>query len=136
MTPIHTPVDAEALQSLSVLGLAHVGDAVYELLVRTHLARLGGQRVSDQHRRAIAFVSAPAQTEAMTRILPLLTEEEHKVYHRGRNARVHGCPSGCTIAQYHTATALEALFGWLWLNGRQQRVQELFAHITEETDAS
>ena len=136
MTDVHTPMDASALQTLGPLELAHVGDGVYELLVRTHLARRGNARVGDLHRAAVAYVSAPAQAAAVERLLPVLTEAEHKVWHRGRNAHVHGCPSGCTVAQYHAATGLEALFGYLWLSGRASRVQELFNVVLENHHAS
>ena len=135
MTPLHTPIDEDILRSMSVLGLAHVGDAVYELLVRTHLARQGAQKANDLHKRTVSYVSAPAQAAAMETLLPLLTEEEHKYYRRGRNARVHP-PSGCTIAQYHAATALETLFGYLWLTGQVSRTEELFGIILEERDAT
>lgn len=135
MSRIHEPVEMDTLQTMSVLGLAHVGDAVYELLVRDHLARQGGQKVNDQHRKTISYVSAVAQASAMECIRPMLTEEEHKYYRRGRNARVHA-PSGCTIAQYHAATALETVFGYLWLTGQAARAEELFAKILEEHDAS
>ncbi len=136
MTGICVPLEARELQSLGPLELAHVGDAVYELLVRTELARRGGGRVGDLHRAAVAYVAAPAQAAALERLLPRLTEEERKVCHRGRNAHVHGYPAGCAPAQYHAATALEALFGWLWLAGRTDRVRELFAIILEEEHAS
>ncbi|MBR2716941.1 MAG: ribonuclease III [Oscillospiraceae bacterium] len=127
-------MDRSELSALGVLNLAHVGDGVYELLVRTHLARQGACRLADQHRRTIAFVAAPAQAAALECLLPGLTEEERAVVRRGRNARVHGCPSGCTPAQYHAATALETLFGWLWLSGRPERIEELFGQILEETE--
>ena len=136
MTPIHTPVGADTLQKMGMLNLAHVGDAVYELMVRTHLARQGAVKLSDQHRGTIAFVSAPAQAEALGRIAPALTEEEGRIVRRGRNARIHGCPAGCTAAQYHAATALEALFGWLWLSGMPERAEALFAMITGDDDAA
>lgn len=137
MTGTHTPMDSASLNALGVLNLAHVGDGVYELLVRTHLARQSVMKLSEQHRRTIAYVSAPAQAAVMERLVPLLTEEEHKIYRRGRNARVHGVPSGCTIAEYHAATALETLFGWLWLSGRTARIEELFAIVREDgSDAS
>ena len=136
MTPIHTPLDSSTISQTGALNLAHVGDAVYELLVRTHLAKTA-RKLADQHKAAIAYVSAPAQAAAGDRLLPFLTEEEHAVYRRGRNVRVHSCPSGCTIAQYHAATALEALFGWLWLTGQPQRIEELFDQIiSEENNAS
>lgn len=137
MSAIHKPLDGDGLAALGVLNLAHVGDAVYELLVRDHLARKGAVKIADQHKRTIAFVSATAQAAAMETILPHLTEEEHKLYRRGRNARVHGVPAGSTIAEYHAATALEALFGWLWLTGQPARIQELFDIILEsDTNAT
>ncbi len=136
MTVERAHMDDRALQSLGPLELAHVGDAVYELLVRTELARRGGGRVGDLHRAAVAYVAAPAQAAALEKLSPRLTEAEQKLVHRGRNAHVHGCPAGCTPAQYHAATALEALFGWLWLAGQTDRVRELFAIILEEDHAS
>ena len=136
MTEFCAPLEQRTLQTLGPLELAHVGDAVYELLVRTELVRRGGGRVGDLHRSAVAYVAAPAQAAALEKLLPRLTEEEQKVVHRGRNAHVHGYPAGCTPAQYHAATALEALFGWLWLAGRTDRVRELFAAILEEDHAS
>lgn len=135
-SPLFPPMEAAALRAMGPLALAHVGDGVYELLVRTGLARQGDGRVSDLHRRTVSYVAAPAQARAAERLLPLLTEEERAVFRRGRNARVHGVPSGCTVAQYHTATALEALFGHLWLAGRTERIQELFALIWEDGHGS
>ena len=132
MNGVHAPLDAERLNGLGVLNLAHVGDAVYELLVRDRLTRGNTLSVKDQHRRTIEYVAAPAQAAALERIAPALTEEERHIVRRGRNARVHGVPSGCTIAEYHAATALEALFGWLWLRGDAERIGELFRHITSE----
>lgn len=136
MMPMNGPMDEADARRLGVLELAHVGDAVYELLVRTYLARQGAARVGELHRRAVAYVAAPAQAAAMQRLLPALTDGEYALYRRGRNARVHGCPAGCSAAQYHAATALEVLFGYLWLMGRIGRVQELFTLILEEDHAS
>lgn len=124
------------LGKLSILGLAHVGDAVYELLVRTLLAERGMTTVVQLHRETVARVKAPAQAQAAAVILPLLTEAEHDVYRRGRNSHVNTVPHGSTPGQYHAATALEAVFGWLWLKGEHGRVRELFSHITEELDAT
>ena len=123
MSGVHTPLDGADLSALGVLNLAHVGDGVYELLVRSHLVRQGAMKLADQHRRTISFVSAPAQAAALELLLPALTEEERAITRRGRNTRVHGCPAGCSIAQYHAATALETLFGWLWLAGRPARIE-------------
>ena len=119
------------LNALSVLSLAHVGDAVYELLVRTRLAEGGKGKVVDLHRAAVSIVRAPAQAKAAEVILPLLTEEERAVYKRGRNSHVNSVPHAASKAEYHAATALEAVFGWLHLAGEGERVRELFAAIAE-----
>ena len=119
------------LNALSVLSLAHVGDAVYELLVRTRLAEGGTGRVVDLHRAAVSIVRAPAQAKAAAVILPLLTEEERAVYKRGRNSHVNSVPHAASKAEYHAATALEAVFGWLHLAGEGERVRALFAAIAE-----
>lgn len=119
------------LNALSVLSLAHVGDAVYELLVRTRLAEGGKGRVVDLHRATVSIVRAPAQAKAAAVILPLLTEEERAVYKRGRNSHVNSVPHAASKAEYHAATALEAVFGWLHLAGEGERVRELFAAIAE-----
>ena len=117
---------------LSMLALAHVGDAVYELLVRSMLTLHGPAQVQDLHRSTVAYVRAEAQAKAAEKIQPLLSEEEAAVYRRGRNCRVHGIPQHANPGEYHAATGLEALFGWLYLQGREERVRELFRSITEE----
>ena len=124
------------IRAISSIGLAHIGDGVYELLVRTLLAERGIATVVQLHRETVARVKAPAQARAAAVILPLLTEAEHDVYRRGRNSHVNTVPHGATPGQYHAATALEAVFGWLWLRGERERIHELFAHITEDYDAA
>ena len=99
----------DQLRGISSIGLAHMGDAVFELLVRA------------EHQAACA-----------EKILPMLTEEELAVFRRGRNAQVHSIPSHASRAQYSTATALEALFGWLYLGGHRQRASDLFDVMMEE----
>ena len=99
----------DEIRAISSIGLAHLGDAVYELLVR-----------------------APAQAEAAEKILPMLTEEEQAVFRRGRNANVHSIPQNASRAQYQQATALEALLGWLYLRGEKARIEELFAVMMGE----
>lgn len=134
-SPILPP---EAVNAVSSLGLAHVGDAVYELLVRTWLCDCGRLTSRSLHRETVALVRAPAQAEAMARLLPVLSEEERGVYKRARNTRVNSVPKGAAIAQYHTATGLEALFGWLHLTGRRERMNVLFSLAMgeeAETDA-
>lgn len=120
-----------ALKQMGSLALAHVGDAVYELLVRTRLS-LGGGRVRGLHAAAVAFVKAAAQAQAAQKIQPLLTDEEAAVFRRARNAKVNTVPKNASIEDYHEATGLEALFGYLYLKGERARINELFAIITEE----
>lgn len=114
------------IHTLSPLALAFVGDGVYSLLVRERLLVEANRPVGDLHRLAVSEVRAEAQAAAIKRILPLLTEEEEAVFKRGRNA--HTARSG---ADYHNATGLEALFGWLYLSDRLDRVRELFLLCVE-----
>ena len=132
MENLVNPMTEQQVNKLSMLALAHVGDAVFELLVRTKLCAQGPSAVAQLHRQTVAQVNASAQAEDMKKLLPLLTEEETALYKRGRNAKVNSVPHHADIAQYHAATGLEALFGWLYLLGRTERIRELFAAITEE----
>lgn len=115
------------LHTLSPLALAFVGDGVYSLMVRERLLSQANRPVNDLHRLAVKQVRAEAQSAAVERLLPLLSEEEEAVYKRGRNA--HTARSG---ADYHRSTGLEALFGYLYLSGRIDRVRELFSLCIEE----
>ena len=115
----------------SVLALAHIGDGVYELMMRTALAQAGVTHVQNLHRETVRRVNAPAQAAVMETMLPLLTDAELAVYKRGRNARVNSVPQHADVSEYHAATGLEALFGWLWLLGRTDRLTALFDRITE-----
>ena len=121
----------QEVNRISMLGLAHVGDGVYELLTRTMLCRQGHSAVGELHRLTVARVKAPAQAKAAEKLLPLLTEEELAVFKRGRNAHVHGVPQHADVGDYHAATGLEALFGWLYLLGRLERIQQLYDAVTE-----
>ncbi len=132
----HQTMSADGLRAMSSLALAHVGDGVYELLVRTRLARGGELTHGALHKATVGYVSARAQAKAAAYILPGLSGEELAVYKRARNTRAHTNPAGCTAAEYHAATALEALFGWLWLSGRTARVEELFEQCLEGIHAS
>ena len=122
------------VNKISMLGLAHVGDAVYELLYRSKLCTDGHTAVAEMHRMTVAFVRAEAQAEAAAKLLPVLTTEEASVYKRGRNAKVNSVPHTADNGQYHASTGLEALFGWLYLLGRTERINELFNIITGGTD--
>lgn len=121
----------DELRNISSLGLAHMGDAVYEVLVRGWMCVHGKATAKNLHRETVSYVCAPAQAKAAERILPLLTEEEAAVYRRGRNAHVHLVPKHATRGEYMQATGLEALFGWLYLNGQKDRVNQLFAAIMD-----
>ena len=120
------------LRAMSSIGLAHMGDAVFEVLVRGWLCAHGKATGKGLHRATIALVCAESQANKAERILPDLTEEEMAVFKRGRNAQVKSVPNHASRAQYAEATALEALLGWLYLKGRKDRVNELFGKMMEE----
>ena len=119
------------VNKISMLGLAHIGDSVYELLTRTMLCCQGHSSVIELHKLTVSYVNAPAQAAAAEEILPLLSDKESAVYRRGRNAKVNSVPHNASINQYHAATGLEALFGWLYLQGKTERIGQLFAAIME-----
>ena len=123
----HPVMDQHAIDAVSVLGLAHMGGAVFELLVRERLCAAGLAKSEQLHRATVEHVSAPAQAVFADAILPLLTGAELAVYRRGRNAHVHAIPKNATPGQYGKATALEALLGSLYLSGQTERIGELFA---------
>lgn len=122
----------EYIRQMSNLALAHVGDGVFELMVRTKLASGGRETAHNLHKAAVKLVSAPAQAASAEKILPILTDEENEVFRRGRNAKVNSIPHASTVRQYHEATALEALFGYLYLKGRKDRLNELFTIMMGE----
>ncbi|MBQ6974281.1 MAG: ribonuclease III [Oscillospiraceae bacterium] len=121
--PQLSPEDVGAISSI---GLAHMGDAVYEILVRAWLCAHGKATGKGLHRATVALVCAPRQAQLSQIILPLLSEEEQSVFRRGRNANVHSIPAHASRAEYQQATALEALFGYLYLLGRKDRINQLF----------
>ena len=122
----------DELRAISAIGLAHMGDAVYETLVRTWLCVHGKATGKELHRATIALVCAQKQAELAQRVLPQLTEEELAAYKRGRNANVHAMPRSATPAQYHAATGLECLMGCLYLRGDKERAEQLFHAMMEE----
>ena len=130
-------LDPTQLRSMSSLALAHMGDCVYEILVRGWLCSGGLEVNGNLHRETVALDRASAQADALDRISPLLTEEAVGVVHRGRNANIHMIPKGASRGEYRKATALEALFGWLYLQHRTDRINELFDTImsTREEEA-
>ncbi len=121
----------DEIRGISSIGLAHLGDAVYELLVRSWLCVHGKATGKGLHRATIALVCAKAQCRLSEKILPLLTEEEQAVFRRGRNANVHTVPRSTSRGEYQQATAVEALFGWLYLRGQRERINQLFMTMME-----
>ena len=132
---LHPEMTFKEVNAISALGLAHIGDAVFELLVRTELCTAGLAKNGNLHRETVARVCAPAQAAFVDRLLPMLTEEEASVYRRGRNAHVHAVPKNASAAEYGKATGLEALFGALYLLGRQERIEALYAAVREGENA-
>ncbi len=116
--------------SLSPLNLAFVGDTVFDLLVRSELVCEANRPVNALHKSASSKVCAKAQAAAMNSIIPMLSEDELAVFKRGRNARTGGIPKNQSSADYHYATGLECLFGWLYLKGRTERIRELYSAIS------
>ena len=105
--------------------LAYLGDSVIELWVRERLIRAGVCTSQKLNEQAKNFVTAQAQATAMKKILPLLDEEESALFRRGRNAGHTSLPKHATAAEYRAATGMEALFGWLHISGRRERIEEL-----------
>lgn len=119
------------VDAISNLGLAHMGDCVYELLCRAYLCAHGGKTVSQLHQETIRMVKATAQAKFADKMLPLLTEDELAYYRRGKNSHVHAVPKSATPAEYAKATGVETLFGALFLLGRKERANELFMTVME-----
>ncbi len=122
----------QQVNAISSLGLAHMGDGVYELLCRAYLCAHGDQTVKTLHKDAVALVKAPTQAKFADKLKPYLTEEEFAYYRRGKNAHTHAAPKSATPQEYAKATGLEALFGALYLLGRTERLTELFHIIMNE----
>ena len=117
----------EQLNTYSTASLAYLGDCAIEICVREYLVREAGLSSSAKlNKAALEFVRASKQAEAMKNILPLLSEEENAVFHRGRNMGHSNTPRSSTVSEYRSATGMEALFGWLHLGGKQDRIHELF----------
>ena len=118
-----TPAQVNAMTNLA---LAHMGDGVYELLVRSMLCTKGDKTVLKLHRDTVELVKAPTQAKFADKLLPHLTEEEQGYYRRGKNTHTHAAPKAASPKEYAMATGLETLFGALYLYGRLERLSELF----------
>ena len=118
-------IEGKDIISFSPLTLAYIGDAVYEIVIRTIIVEKGNAPVNKLHHKASSLVKAVAQKDAMEKILPLLTEEEEAVYKRGRNAKSYTSAKNASVIDYRIATGFEALMGFLYLMGRNERMLEL-----------
>ncbi len=127
----HMHMEKQRINAISNLGLAHIGDGVFELLTRSWICAHGDQTVGRMHRDTIALVKATAQAKFADKMLPLLNEEEKALYRRGKNSHVHAVPKSCTSAEYAKATGVEALFGGLYLTGQNERINEIFVTVME-----
>lgn len=111
--------------------LAYIGDAVLELRIREKLIQTGVTDTGRLSAEAQRLVCAPAQSECVEKLLPLLTEEEEYIFRLGRNHKTEQKPKHSTVAEYRRATGMEALFGWLYLGGNEKRISELFSAAYE-----
>ena len=115
--------------SLNGLSLAFIGDAVYEIMVREHLLENGSLQVGKLHKKAEEYVRASYQADVFDFLEPIVDEEERGILHRGRNASATHVPKGANAIEYRKATGVESLFGWLYLEGKNERIKELFRMI-------
>ena len=124
--------DIRRVNAISNLGLAHIGDGVYELMCRAHLCESGDKTVLKLHRDTVSLVKATAQAAFADKIKPLLTEEELGFFRRGKNAHTHAAPKSASRAEYAKAPGLETLFGALYLLGQTERLNELVGIMMKE----
>lgn len=122
-------MDEKMLNSVPTLNLAFIGDGVYDLLVREYLVTHSSAHVGELNKQKVSLVNCKSQASFMKKIMESLTEEEADVYKRGRNTKVNSASKHSNLSDYHSATGMEALFGWLYLKGRQERINELFTLI-------
>ena len=121
----------QEIDAISNLGLAHMGDCVFEILVRAYLCARGEKTVDRLHRDTINMVKATSQAKFAEKMFPLLTETELAYYRRGPNSHVHAVPKSATPAEYAKATGVETLFGYLFLSGQKERANEIFNLVME-----
>ena len=125
-------MEKRQIDAISNVGLAHIGDGVYELMCRSYLCARGDHTIKRLHLDSIQLVKASTQAKFADKLRPHLTEEEYAYYRRGKNAHTHAAPKSATPQEYSKATGLETLFGALYLAGKTERLNELFHIIIEE----
>ena len=122
-------MDDRTINSIPTLNLAFIGDGVYDLLVREHLVKKSSAHVGELNKLKVSMVNCKSQAEYVRLLVDELTDEEADIYKRGRNTKVNSASKHSTLSDYHAATGLETLFGWLYLKGRTERINELFSLI-------
>ena len=129
-------MDDKTINSIPTLNLAFIGDGVYDLLVREYLVTHSSAHVGELNKLKVSMVNCKSQAEFIREIADQLAEEETEIYKRGRNTKVNSASKHSSLSDYHAATGLEALFGWLYLKGRTERINELFTLIINEGSLS
>ena len=132
MKSLFPEISGQDINNISILALAQVGDAVYELMTRTMLC-LSQPTAKKLHKARVALVNAAAQSRAANALMPLFSPEEAAVFRRGRNAEPGNIPSASTREEYMAATGLEAVWGYLYLSGQTERLSELFEVLHEKS---
>lgn len=122
-------MDDRTINSIPTLNLAFIGDGVYDLLVREYLVKNSSAHVGELNKLKVSMVNCKSQAEYVRLLVDQLTDEEADIYKRGRNTKVNSASKHSTLSDYHAATGLETLFGWLYLKGRTERINELFSLI-------
>ncbi|HHX96614.1 MAG TPA: ribonuclease III [Clostridia bacterium] len=123
-------MENKEINSLSPLVWAYLGDAVFELMVRAHLVRQGWQKLEDLHRQTTALVNAGAQADLLQSLHGFLSVDEEDLVRRGRNMKSQ-VPKNISMGEYRLSTGFEALLGYLYLSGKQERLAEIFAYLLE-----
>lgn len=130
---LYFPAEDKDIRNISPLKLAYLGDAVFEIIVRTLILDTTGGPVKNLHKKTSSLVNAASQAMFIAAMQPKLTEEESAVFRRGRNAKTSSVAKHAKIHDYRNATGLEALFGYLYLTGRTDRAVELLKYAMTET---
>ena len=120
------------IRTYSPLALAYIGDAVYDLVIRTIVVERGNKSANNLHKQTVAYVNARVQARMADALQSELTEEEETVYHRGRDAKSYTSAKNASVIEYRKATGLEALCGYLYLTGRQERMLQLIRAAIEQ----
>lgn len=120
------------IRTYSPLTLAYIGDAIYDLVIRTIVVERGNMSANNLHKKTVAYVNARVQAKMIDALESELTEEEAAVYHRGRNAKSYTAAKNASVIEYRKATGLEALCGYLYLQGQQERMLFLIREAIEK----